>query len=107
LKRTGIPTSHLPSGNLVSLPTNPTSLAKAQQTVHQIGFLWSCKQDQTRYQQYQSLERSYQVALRQWRAKYDTKTSKSAKKAKTKAPPAAPRGVPRPPASCPTQGAGG
>jgi PPM family protein phosphatase len=105
-KRTGIPTSHLPSGNLVSLPTDPTSLAKAQDTVHQINFLWTCKEDQARWRHYQSLQQGYLTALHQWNAKYGKKSSKTAKKAipKRPTPPPKPAAVP---ANCPTQAAAG
>jgi PPM family protein phosphatase len=103
-RRTGIPTTHLPSGNLVSLPTDPTSLAKAQQTVHQINFLWTCKQDQARLNQ-------YQTALQRWTAKYGKTSvpakSRTAKKTKTKAAPPRPANPDvRLAASCPQRAAG-
>lgn len=101
-KRTGIPASHLPPGNLVSLPTDPTSLAKAQATVHQISFLWTCKQAQ--------------VKLQAWTSKYSgkkvapPKSSKTTKgkttKGKTKAPVVHIPPKPTVPAGCPDQGAG-
>jgi PPM family protein phosphatase len=66
-QRTGIPASHLPSANLISLPTVPTSLAKTQATVERINFLYGCQQSQAK--------------LQQWTAKWATKrtTPKSSK----------------------------
>jgi PPM family protein phosphatase len=97
--KTGIPASHVPA-NLISLPTNPTTLAKARQTVNRIGFLYSCNQDQ--------------LAVQRWNAKYggkkaaadDTKPGKKTK-GKTKTAPA-PKPPPKPtvPAACANQGAG-
>jgi len=94
-QRTGIPTSHVP-GDL-SLPTTPTTLAKAQATVQQIRFLYNCNQEQT--------------ALREWNAKYAaklaqlkaSKTSKTGKKHKTPTVNIGPKPVV--PANCPAQGA--
>jgi PPM family protein phosphatase len=109
-KTTSVPTSHLPTGNLISLPTDPTSLAKAEATVGQINLLWTCGQDQIRWRHYQDLLRTYQKDLRQWQAKYGKKsTSKSGKKHK-KATPKPPTAPPKPaavPANCPAQGAAG
>jgi PPM family protein phosphatase len=98
-QRTGIPRSHLPAGNLVSLPTDPTSLAKAKATVQQIGFDWSCKTEQAAYRQYQAAYRQYQAAYQQW------KYGKAGKRPKTR--PVAPHSVSAPPAACTTQGVAG
>jgi PPM family protein phosphatase len=96
-EKTGIPTSHVP-GDL-SLPTTPTTLAKAKATVQQIRFMYSCSQDQ--------------LKLRQWNAKYaaakqaQLKASKAAKTGrKHKVPPINVGPKPSVPANCPAQGAG-
>lgn len=103
-QKTGIPASHLPSASLISLPTDPASLASTQATVRRISFLYGCRQAQ--------------AALAEWTAKWETKRpasnpaqqsksktgktakgSKTGKKAKTvtvKVPP-----KPAVPAACP------
>jgi PPM family protein phosphatase len=96
-QRTGIPTSHLPPGNLVSLPTDPTSLAKAQATVQQIKFLWTCKEADTK--------------LQAWTSKYagkKTTTPGKTVKGKGKRKPPVVHIPPKPsvPSGCPAQGAG-
>ncbi len=97
-KRTGIPKTHLPSVNLVSLPTNPTSLAKAQQTVTQISFLYTCKTQQLALHTYQTVTLpAYQAAVRA----YD----KARHKPKNR--PVQPAKPVQPSASCPQQGAAG
>jgi PPM family protein phosphatase len=98
-KRTGIPTSHLPSGNVLALPTDPTSLAKAQQTITQINFLYGCKTQQAKYNRYLPVLRSYQTEYRLW------KYGKAGHKPKNK--PVAPTPVSPPPSNCPAQGAAG
>jgi PPM family protein phosphatase len=98
-QRTGIPTSHLPSANLISLPTDPTSLAKARATVHQISFDWSCKTQQAAYQLYLTAKTRYQALYQQW------KYGKASQRPKTK--PVPPRVVKAPPTACGTLGAAG
>jgi PPM family protein phosphatase len=101
-ERTRIPTSHLPSGGLITLPTDPTSLAGAKATVHTISTMYSallatCKTDETK--------------LAQWTAKYGTKKSAPPKSSKTSKAKTAPttKIPPKPsvPANCPTTGAAG
>ncbi|HYK28715.1 MAG TPA: protein phosphatase 2C domain-containing protein [Streptosporangiaceae bacterium] len=88
-QRTNVPTSHVP-GDL-TLPTTPTTLAKAQATVATIQHLYTCKQDEAQ--------------LQAWNAKYANrpkpKPSKNSKTPTVHIPP-----KPTVPASCPAQGAG-
>jgi PPM family protein phosphatase len=87
-RRTSIPLSHVP-GDL-TLPTNPTTLAKSQATLTSITHSYTCTQDQ--------------AAQTRWKSKYGDSGTKSSGASTTKAviPP-----EPRVPASCPqAQGAG-
>ena len=88
-RRTAIPVSHVP-GDL-TLPTNPTTLAKSQATLTSITRSYACTQDQ--------------AALTRWQAKYgqtSTKSTGSTSKAPATIPP-----EPKVPAYCSqTQGAG-
>jgi protein phosphatase len=113
-KRTGIPTTHLPSGSLISLPTDPTSLAKAEQTVTQINHIWNCKEYQLRLRFYDHVElrnyataqARYRTALHNWTRRYGArKTSKAATSSKPK-PPVPPKKPGMPP-YCSSQGAAG
>jgi len=81
-RRTAIPVSHVP-GDL-TLPTNPTTLAKSQATLTSITRSYTCTQDQ--------------AALTKWKAKYGqtgTKATASTSKAPATIPP-----EPRVPAYC-------
>jgi PPM family protein phosphatase len=84
-RRTGIPISHVP-GDL-TLPTNPTTLAKSQATLTSITHAYTCKQDQ--------------AAQSRWKARYGQAGTKSSAGSTPKAPP-----EPRVPAYCQAQGAG-
>ncbi len=89
-RRTSIPISHVP-GDL-TLPTNPTTLAKSQATLTSITRSYTCTQDQ--------------AAQTRWKAKYGQTGTKSSADTTTKAPAANPP-EPRVPAYCPqAQGAG-
>jgi PPM family protein phosphatase len=71
-KKTGVPVSHVPAG--LSLPTDPTTLAKTDATVTSIEHAYTCKQAE--------------AALAAWQAKYGGKTtSKPAKTGKHKTAP--------------------
>jgi PPM family protein phosphatase len=92
-RKTGIPVSDVP-GDL-SLPTTPTTLAKAQATVQTIRHLNTCKVDE--------------FALTNWDAKYAGKQAtpgKSSKKGKKAAPAAKIPPKPVVPTNCPPLGAG-
>ncbi len=84
-RRTGIPLSHVP-GDL-TLPTNPTTLAKSQATLTSITRSYTCKQDQ--------------AAQSRWKARYGQAGTKSSAGSSAKAPP-----EPRVPAYCQAQGEG-
>jgi PPM family protein phosphatase len=87
-RRTGIPVSHVP-GDL-TLPTNPTTLAKSQATLTSITRSYTCTQDQ--------------AARTRWESKYGPTGTKSNTTSTTKA--VIPR-EPGVPAYCPqAQGAG-
>ncbi|HXZ66264.1 MAG TPA: protein phosphatase 2C domain-containing protein [Streptosporangiaceae bacterium] len=88
-RRTGIPLSHLP-GDL-TLPTNPTTLAKSQATLTSIKRAYTCKRDQ-------QAQTQYGAALNQWNAKYGKVAAN-----KRPAPPTEPAA---PPAYCAALGAG-
>jgi PPM family protein phosphatase len=89
-RRTAIPISHVP-GDL-TLPTNPTTLAKSQATVTSITRSYTCTQDQ--------------AAQTRWTAKYGQSSTKSSADTTTKAPATIPP-EPRVPAYCSqAQGAG-
>ncbi|HXW88570.1 MAG TPA: protein phosphatase 2C domain-containing protein [Streptosporangiaceae bacterium] len=88
-RRTGIPLSHVP-GDL-TLPTNPTTLAKSQATLTSIKRAYTCKRDQQAQTQYGS-------ALNQWNAKYGKLAAN-----KRPAPPSKPAA---PPPYCAALGAG-
>jgi PPM family protein phosphatase len=60
-RRTGVPVSHVP-GDL-TLPTNPTTLAKSQATLTSIQRSYTCKRDQQAQSQ-------YVAALNLWSARY-------------------------------------
>ncbi len=87
--KTGIPVAYVPAD--LSLPTTPTTLAKAKATVQVIDQLYtSCQQAQAR--------------LQQWEAKYGHQPAPAkSSKAKTKRP--APKIPPKPtiPLACPSQ----
>jgi protein phosphatase len=86
-RRTGVPLSHVP-GDL-SLPTNPTTLAKSQATVTSIKHSYTCKKNED--------------ALNAWTARYGGPAPSPSPGSK---PPAAPPPKPRVPAYCQAQGAG-
>jgi PPM family protein phosphatase len=88
-RRTGIPLSHVP-GDL-TLPTNPTTLAKSQATLTSITRSYTCKKDE-------QAQNSYQAALSQWTTKYGTVAANKRPPQPTK-----PR---TPPAYCAALGAG-
>jgi protein phosphatase len=84
-QRTDIPLSHVP-GDL-TLPTNPTTLAKSQATLTSIRRSYTCSHDQ--------------AALNAWNARYGKPSSGSTTTATAATPP-----KPRVPAYCQAQGAG-
>ncbi|MGH3304035.1 MAG: PP2C family protein-serine/threonine phosphatase [Streptosporangiaceae bacterium] len=86
-RRTGIPLSHVP-GDL-TLPTNPTTLAKSQATLTSITRSYTCKRAET--------------ALSAWTARY---SNAAPTPSPGSTPPAAPPPKPRVPAYCQAQGAG-
>jgi protein phosphatase len=86
-RRTGVPLSHVP-GDL-TLPTNPTTLAKSQATLTSIKRSYTCKKDED--------------ALNSWTATYGGPAPTPSPGSK---PPAAPPPKPRVPAYCQAQGAG-
>ncbi len=88
-RKTGIPTSHVPAD--LSLPTTPTTLAKAQATVVSIRHSYMCQQDEN--------------ALNQWNAKYANRPAPKPTKGK-KAPVVKVPPKPAVPASCSAQEAG-
>ncbi len=87
-RRTGIPLSHVP-GDL-TLPTNPTTLAKSQATLASIERSYTCRRDQ--------------LALNQWTAKYGKPAPTSSPGSKTTTAPAPPK--PSVPGYCQALGAG-
>ncbi len=86
-RRTDIPLSHVP-GDL-TLPTNPTTLAKSQATVTSITRSYTCRQAE--------------AAQDTWKAKYGQAASAPSPGSATKA---SPPPEPRVPAYCQAQGAG-
>lgn len=87
-RRTGIPLSHVP-GDL-TLPTNPTTLAKSQATLISIQHSYTCRNDED--------------ALNAWDAKYANKPAPTPSPGSTTS--AAPPPKPKVPAYCQALGAG-
>jgi protein phosphatase len=102
-QRTSIPARAVPAD--LQLPTTPSSLTKAKQTVRTIGQYYTCQQKQTQLQAWDTVEAAYQRQYRAWQQAMRARTSRT----KTKAPaqPKAPT-QPKPvvPQYCSTLGAG-
>jgi protein phosphatase len=88
-RRTGIPLSHVP-GDL-TLPTNPTTLAKSQATVTSITHAYTCRQAE--------------AAQNRWKSRYGQPAPSASPGTTTKATATIPP-EPRVPAYCLAQGAG-